>query len=206
MQQHPPLAKIHPNVEIGENASVGEFVIVGEPPRGRKSGELRTVIGRDAVIRSHTVIYAGCVIGDDFQTGHHVLVREECVIGDRVSIGSSSVVEAKLHIADDVRIHTQAFIAEKTVLEKGCWIGPNVVVTNAPYPLCRNSKETFKGAIIRREAKVGANVTILPGVEVGAQALVGAGTVISRDIPEREVHVGNPNRKMKTVDQLPYDL
>ena len=102
--------KIHPNVTIGKNAVIEDFVIIGTPPRGKKSGELPTTIGDNAVIRSHTVIYAGNSIGNSFQTGHHVMVREENNIGDNVSIGTSSVVEHHVTIGDDVRIHTNAFI------------------------------------------------------------------------------------------------
>src|SRR5512146_1231331 len=81
-------ARVLPNVRLGADARLGDFVVVGEPPRGKQPGELETRIGARAVIRSHTVIYAGNVIGDDFETGHGVLVREENEIGDHVSIGS----------------------------------------------------------------------------------------------------------------------
>jgi UDP-3-O-[3-hydroxymyristoyl] glucosamine N-acyltransferase len=123
--------RIYPNVEIGAGAEIDDFVIIGVPPRGKGPGELKTVIGRNAVIRSHTVIYAGNTIGDDFQTGHHVMIRECNEIGSQVSIGTHSVVEHHVKIEDDARIHSQAFVPEYSVLEQGCWIGPNVVFTNA---------------------------------------------------------------------------
>jgi len=196
--------KVHPNVILGRNATIEEYVLIGVPPRGRKSGELPTKIGDNAVIRSHTVIYAGNVIGDNFQTGHHVLVREENRIGDDVSIGTSSVVEHHVEIGSHVRIHTGAFVPETSVLEEGCWLGPHVVITNALYPLSPNVKQELKGAIIGKRAKIGANVTLLPGVKVGENALVGAGAVVTKDVPPESVVVGNPAEPINKVSNLPY--
>ena len=85
--------QIYPNVTLGIGSNLGEFAIIGEPPREKAAGELLTQIGQGAVIRSHTVIYAGNIIGNNFQTGHGVLIREENIIGDHVSIGSHSVIE-----------------------------------------------------------------------------------------------------------------
>ena len=168
---------VHPNVTFGAGASIGEFCIVGEPPRGKKPGELETRLGARAVIRSHTVIYAGNVIGDDFQTGHGVLVREDNQIGNHVSIGSHTIVEHHVKIGNHVRLHSNVFVPEFSILEEGCWLGPHVVVTNARYPLSRDVKKNLKGAWIKRGGKIGANATLLPGVTIGENALVGAGAV-----------------------------
>jgi len=195
-------ARIYDNVEIGPGAQLGDYVIIGEPPRGKAAGELRTVIGANAVIRSHTVIYAGNHIGDGFQTGHGVMLREENEIGDHVSIGTNSVVEHHVTIEDHVRIHSQAFVPEFSRLERGCWIGPNVVLTNAKYPLSPHVKSELQGPVIGAGAKIGANSTILPGRQVGPDALVGAGSVVVDDVPARAVVVGNPARVIKQVDDL----
>jgi len=197
-----PNARLYANVILGDNATIGDFVIVGEPPRGKKPGDLGTVIGARAVIRSHTVIYAGNVIGDDFQTGHGVLVREENKIGDNVSIGSHSIVEHHVTIGNGVRIHSNVFVPEFSILEDECWLGPNVVVTNARYPRSKNVKENLKGATIKRDAKIGANATLLPGVVIGENALVGAGAVVVDDVPDGAVVVGNPARVVKQIDEI----
>ena len=202
-----PTANIYPNVRLGPNVLVGDYVVIGVPPRGHEPGDLETRIGDNAVIRSHTVIYAGNVIGDNFQTGHGVLIREENEIGDNVSIGSHSVVEHHVKIGHGVRIHSQVFVPEFSVLEDGCWIGPNAILTNARYPLSRGVKESLKGPTVKAGAKVGANATLLPGIVVEVSALVGAGAVVVNDVPEGKVVVGNPAKVIKDVAELGvYDL
>jgi acetyltransferase-like isoleucine patch superfamily enzyme len=192
------------NVQLGEGSVVEDYCILGTPPRGTGDGELSTIIGERAVIRSHTVIYAGNTIGQNFQTGNKVNIREANRIGNNVSVGTLSVIEHHVEIADNVRIHTQAFIPEFSVLEEGCWIGPNVVLTNAKYPLSPGVKDQLAGVVIRRGAKIGANATILPGVVVGENALVGAGAVVVRDVAAGTVVVGNPARVVSHIADLPY--
>jgi acetyltransferase-like isoleucine patch superfamily enzyme len=194
--------RVYPNVHFGTDAQIGDYAIIGSPARGKRAGEPETRIGARAVIRSHTVIYAGNVIGDDFQTGHGALVREENQIGNHVSIGSHSIVEHHVVIGNNVRIHSNVFVPEFSILEDDCWLGPNVVVTNARYPRSRNVKETLKGATIKRGAKIGANATLLPGVVIGENALVGAGAVVTRDVPAGAVVVGNPARVVKRVEEI----
>lgn len=200
-------AHIYSSVSLGATPSIGEFVVVGVLPSGRLSDDLETRIGDNAVIRSHSVIYAGNQIGRDFMTGHSVLIREENRIGDNVSVGSHSVIEHHVRIADNVRIHSQAFIPEFSILDEGCWIGPNVVFTNARYPLSPGAKENLKGPIVRSGAKIGANSTLLPGVIIGKDALVGAGAVVVGDVAPGKVVAGNPASVIGDVSELGiYDL
>lgn len=200
--------KVYLNVKLGTNVQIGDYVIIGVPPKGKKSGELETVIGDNAVIRSHTVIYAGNVIGDDFQTGHTVMIRELNQIGNNVSIGTHSVVEHHVKIGNGVRIHSQSFIPEYCVLEDGVWIGPNVVLTNVYHPLCSKAKECLKGSALKENAKIGANATLLPDITIGRNVLVGAGSVVVDDVPDDKVVAGNPARIIKDICDLtcPYGL
>lgn len=197
-------AKILKNVELGENIIVEDFVIIGVQPKGKIEGELKTVIGKNSIIRSHTVIYAGNIIGDGFQTGNHASIREENIIGNNVSVGTKSVVEFKTKISDGVRIHSQAFIPEYCELKQDCWIGPNVVLTNASYPKSLRAKDFLKGVIVGKNAKIGANSTILPGINIGDNSLIGAGSVVSHDVPNDKVVAGNPVKVIKDVKDLLY--
>jgi acetyltransferase-like isoleucine patch superfamily enzyme len=167
-------------------------------------GELETVLGSGAYVRSHTVIYAGNIIGNGFQTGNKANIRELNRIGDNVSVGTLSVIEHHVEIGNNVRIHSQAFIPEFSILEDDTWLGPNVVLTNAKYPLSQDVKRSLKGPWIKRGAKIGANATILPGVVVGENVLVGAGAVVVKDIPDGVVVAGNPARIIRQISELPY--
>ena len=181
-----------------------DFSIIGTPPRGFKEGDLKTTIGDSACIRSHTVIYAGNKIGNNFQTGHHVLIREYNEIGNDVSVGTGSVIEHHVAIQDNVRLHTGVFVPEYSILENDCWLGPNVTITNAKYPRSKNVKEKLKGAHIKKGAKVGANATLLPGVIIGENALIGAGSVVTKDVPANKVYAGNPAKEINDINNLPY--
>lgn len=194
--------KIYKNVELGKNCVIEDYAIIGVPPRGKQDGELKTVIGDNAVIRSHTVIYAGNIIGNNFQTGHHVMIREENKIGDNVSIGTNSVVEHHIELHDNVRMQSSCFVPEYSVLAEGAWLGPNVVVTNALYPLSKNVKANLKGAQIGQGAIIGANCTLLPGVKIGEKSLIGAGSVVTKDIDDGAVAYGNPAKAKKKKEDL----
>ncbi len=199
-----PTAKVYKNVELGKDVTIEEYVIIGVPPAGKQEGNLKTVIGDHAIIRSHSVIYAGNRIGHHFQTGNNVNIREENTIGNNVSIGTKTVVEFQTTIEDNVRIHSQAFIPEYCTLHKGCWIGPNVVLTNAKYPKSVKAKDFLEGVVVGKQAKIGANATILPGVTIGDHALVGAGSVVSNAVPTRKVVMGNPAKVIDDVSNLRY--
>lgn len=192
-------AKIYPNVRIGKDAVVEDYCIIGAPYKGSLPGEL-TIIGDHAVIRTHTVIYSGNRIGDNFQTGNKTNIRELNTIGNNVSVGSLSVIEHHVIVEDDVRIHSQAFIPEYSVLKKRCWIGPNVVLTNALYPLSPGVKDTLRGPVIEESAKIGANATVLPGVIVGRNSLVGAGSVVTNNVEEDSIVAGNPARFIRKIN------
>jgi acetyltransferase-like isoleucine patch superfamily enzyme len=193
---------IYDGVELGPEAEIGEYVVVGVAPVGYEPGQVRTVIGAGARIRSHSVIYAGNRIGDRFQTGHGVLIREFNQIGDDVSVGSHSIVEHRVRIGDRVRIHSNVFVPEFSILEDDAWLGPHAVLTNAPYPRSRDAKATLKGPHLLAGAKIGANTTILPGITIGRNALVGAGAVVVTDVPDGQVVVGNPARAIKDIDEI----
>jgi len=192
-----PLSVVADSVRLGDGSVVEELCVIG-----RHGPDAPTIIGPNATLRTHTVLYAGNTIGAHFATGHHALVRESNTIGDNVSIGSLSVVEHHVTIGDGVRIHSQCFVPEYSVLERGAWLGPRVTLTNAPFPRCPDVSRCLVGVTIGRDARIGANVTILPGVKIGERALVGAGAVVVKDVPAGAVVIGQAARPVKTIDEL----
>lgn len=198
----PRLNQIYPNVLIGANASLEMPCIVGKPPRGKKAGELETRIGKNCLIRPFTTIYAGVLIGNDFETGQGASIREDNVIGDGVRVGTHAILEFGNRIGDNVRIHSGCFL-EMVTVEDNVFIGPNVVFTDDPHPMnCPRYKECLGGAYVKELAKIGANCTILPGVTIGRNSLVGAGSVVVRNVPDNAVVVGNPARVIKSISEL----
>ena len=177
-------------------------LLVGKAPRGAREGERAARIGAGATIRPFTTIYAGSVFGDRLQTGQGACIREDNEIGDDVSIGTNAVLEFGNRIGNRVRIHTGCFL-ELVTIEDDVFVGPNVVFTDDPHPMnCPRYQDCKGGAVVRRRARIGANSTILPGVEIGEEALVGAGSVVVHDVPPGMVVVGNPARVVKRVDEL----
>lgn len=186
---------IYSNVRL-RNHIVEDFCILG------CGGFQETFIADNAIIRSHSVIYCGTTIGTNFHAGNKVNIREECSIGHNVSIGTLSVIEHHVKIGDNVRIHSQVFIPEYTILEDDCWIGPNVVFTNAKYPNSPTTKENLHGVFVGQKAIVGANSTILPGVKLGCKCIVGAGSVVVKDVPPESVVAGNPAKIINTLKNI----
>lgn len=195
---------VYDYVKLGAGTVIEDYCIIGVAAKGQKENELDMVIGMESHLRSHTVIYAGNRIGERFQTGNKVNIRELNDIGDNVSIGTLSVIEHHVRIGNNVRIHSQAFIPEYSILEDDTWIGPNVVLTNAKYPLSIGVKDNLKGPLIKRGSIIGANATILPNVVIGENALVGAGSVVVKDVSDGAVVAGNPARNIKNISELPY--
>jgi acetyltransferase-like isoleucine patch superfamily enzyme len=188
------------NPRLGVGLVADDGVIIGCSSGRGCAEELR--LGDGARLRSGTVLYDGTRIGDRFQTGHHVVVREDTVIGDDVSIWSNSVVDYGCRIGHRVKIHANCYVAQFTRIEHGAFLAPGVVCANDLYPGRADSAAAMTGPTIQAGAQIGANATILPFVVVGAGALVGAGSVVTRDVPAGMVAYGCPAVAVRAVDDL----
>lgn len=187
---------------IGQNAKIFEPVTLGFPSRDNlgKTEYIGTTIGKNAVIRSGTIIYCDVVIGDGFQTGHNVIIREKTRIGENVAIGTATVIEGDCSIGNNVNIQSMVYIPTNTIIEDSVFIGPNTVLTNDRYPPTRIGG--LEGPHIRKGAAIGANTTLIPGVCIGEGALVAAGAVVTRDVPDHMLAVGSPAR----IKDLPRQM
>lgn len=191
-----------PNVHIGKLAVIEPPCVLGLPPRGAAPGERALRIGKNCRLRPFTAIYAGTTIGKGFQTGQGASIREDNIVGDNVIIGTNAVLEFGNKIGNNVHIHTGCFL-EMVTIEDDVFVGPNVVFTDDPHPMnCPKYKECVGGATVKRLARIGANSTILPGVVIGENSLVGAGSVVTKDVPPNSVVAGNPARVINEVASL----
>ena len=200
----PALRDVPPDVVLGRGCLIDDNVILGARP-GRPVRAPTVRLGRRSIVRSGSVLYAGSRIGDRFETGHNTVVREDNVIGDDVKIWNNSVVDYGCTIGDRVKIHSNCYVAQFTTIEDDVFLAPGVSLANDPHPgtlthLC------MRGPRIKAGAQIGMNATILPFVTVGERSLVGAGAVVTRDVPPGMVVVGNPARVLKPVSEISCPL
>jgi acetyltransferase-like isoleucine patch superfamily enzyme len=176
-------------------------VIIGYPVSRRADRPL--VLGAGARLRSGTVLYDGSRIGPGLETGHGVVVREDCEIGAHVNIWSNSVVDYGCRIGNRVKIHSNCYIAQFTLLDDDAFLAPGVTIANDLYPGDERSAKLMTGPHIGAGAQIGVNVTILPFVRIGAGAMIGSGSVVTRNIPPGVVAYGNPAVPRRRVADLP---
>jgi acetyltransferase-like isoleucine patch superfamily enzyme len=204
--------KIYGISAIGKNCMIMENVILGYPSN-RILNELRSKklrierysfpgvkIGNNAVIRSNSTIYCDVNIGDNLRTGHNVMVREMTSVGDSVLIGTNTVIDGYTIIGNNVSIQGNVYMPTNTVVEDNVFLGPCSVLTNDKYPI--RVKHELQGPIIRKGASIGANSTILPGVEIGEGAMVGAGALVTRDVSPWKLAIGAPVRIVELPEHL----
>jgi acetyltransferase-like isoleucine patch superfamily enzyme len=201
-----PTAVVHPGTILAEGVQILDHAVVGKQPSlGARSTAKREplaplMLGEGTIVSTGAVVFAGTQVGARVIVGDGARIRERCVIGDDVVIGSGSLVENDTTIGSRTRIQAEAYITAYSVLEEDVFIAPCVVTTNDNF-MGRTEKRLalIKGPTIRRGARVGGGATLLPGIEVGEDAFVGAGAVVTRDVPPRVVVVGSPARVLRDV-------
>jgi len=189
---------------LGKDCHVDAGVSLGYRT-GRNIETVPTRIGDHAAIRTGTVIYTNSVIGHHLETGHNVIIREENVIGDNFSIWNNSCVDYGCNIGSGVKIHNNVYIAQFTTIEDDVFLAPGVMLANDPHPICT---KCMQGPTLKKGCRLGVNVTVLSHVVIGEGALIGAGSVVTRDIPPYTLAYGNPAVPRKHVDELicPFEL
>lgn len=185
-------------VEGLEHATLTGPCTLGHPAR-EATGPLR--LGHGVVVRSFAVLYQGSQLGARVQVGHGALVREDNLIGDDSSVGSGAHLEPGNRLGARTRVHSGSFLSS-TTLGDDVFCGPHVVFTDDPHPPCPRYLDCVGGAVVEDGASIGARAVILPGVRIGAGALVGAGAVVTRDVAPGDIVVGNPARVVGRRDEL----
>jgi acetyltransferase-like isoleucine patch superfamily enzyme len=189
-----------PDVRVGPGLQADQGVGIGCP--SARSPAATLVVGEHAQLRTGTVVYLGSRLGARFATGHNVVIREECEIGDDVSVWSNSVVDYGCRIGDRVKIHSNCYVAQFTEIDDDAFLAPGVMIANDLYPGSPESAMHMSGPSIGAGAQIGVNATVLPYLRIGAGTVVGAGAVVTHDLPPGSVAYGSPARVHGSVRDL----
>jgi acetyltransferase-like isoleucine patch superfamily enzyme len=201
-----PSAIVYPGTVLGEGVKVLEGAVVGKQPTlsprstAKREPLAPATLGDGTVVSTGAVVFAGTTIGARVVLGDQSCVRERVTIGDDVVVGRGSLVENDTTIGALTKVQADAYITAYSVLEDNVFIAPCVVTTNDDF-MGRTERrhELVKGPTIRRGARVGGGAVLCPGVEIGEEAFVGAGAVVTKDVPPRKIVVGNPARVLRDV-------
>ena len=201
-----PTAVVHPGTVLGEGVRVLEYAVVGKQPvlsprsTARREDLPPTELGDGTVVSTGAIVFAGTRIGARVIVGDQACVRERVTLGDDVVVGRGSLVENDTTVGALTRIQADAYITAYSTLEEDVFIAPCVVTTNDNL-MGRTERrhELIRGPTIRRGARVGGGAILCPGIEIGEEAFVGAGAVVTKDVPPRTIVYGSPAKAIRAV-------
>lgn len=191
-----PFTIVHGNVEIAEGTKIGSHCELGVATPLGDGSPLR--IGPDSIIRSHSVFYESSSFGAQLVTGHQVSVRENTQAGYGLQIGTQGEIQGDCRFGDYVKMQSNVFVGKYTEFGDYIWVFPRVVFTNDPHP----PSNIMRGVTVKNFAAIAAMSTILPGVTIGEGALVGAGSIVTKDVGDTRLVVGNPAHDKGSVHKI----
>ena len=201
-----PTATVYDGTILGEGVRVLEYAVVGKQPSlGARSTAKReplppTTIGDNTVVSTGAIVFAGSSVGADCIVGDQSCIRERVTMADDCVLGRGSLIENDTTVGTGTRIQAGAYITAYSRLEEDVFVAPCVVTTNDNFMgRTERRKELMRGPTIRRSARIGGGAILCPGIEVGEEAFVGAGAVVTKDVPPRVVVVGSPARVLRPV-------
>jgi acetyltransferase-like isoleucine patch superfamily enzyme len=195
---------VHAGTVIGDGCEIADHAVLGRRPRLSPHSGARGEVGAlelaaRACVGAGAVVFAGTRVGEEAILGEQSFVRERSVIGAGSVIGRGSVVDNDVTLGARVRVQTNVYLTALTVVEDDVFIGPGAITTNDDTMSRHAPQAPLKGAILRRACRVGGGAVLVPGVEVGEEAFVAAGAVVTRDVPPRTVVMGVPARVVREV-------
>jgi UDP-2-acetamido-3-amino-2,3-dideoxy-glucuronate N-acetyltransferase len=197
---------VHAGTVVGSGARLGDGCVIGKAPSlGARSTSSReppppAVLGEGVTVGAAAVVLAGARIGDGCVVADQAHVRERTEIGAESVVGRGASVENEVRIGVRAKLQTGAYVTAWSVVEDDVFVAPGVVLTNDPTAGRRQGEE-LRGAVLRRACRIGGGAVLLPGVEVGEEAFVGAGAVVTRDVPARKVAIGVPAKVVRDVGE-----
>jgi acetyltransferase-like isoleucine patch superfamily enzyme len=199
-------AIVYPGTIVGDGCRILDYAVVGKQPTlsprsTAKPQELPPLeLGAGTVVSTGAIVFAGARIGERVIVGDQACVRERVEVADDVVIGRGAVIEHDTTVGELTKIQADAYITAYSTLEDNVFIAPCVVTTNDNFMGRTERRHALrKGPTIRHGARIGGAAILLPGVEIGEEAFVGAGAVVIGDVPPRVVVVGNPARILREV-------
>ncbi len=195
---------VHASTIIGDGCVIEDNVLLGKPPRLAKSSTARgefgvLSIGRGATVCAGAIVFAGASIGEGSLIGDQSFVRERSSLGAGTTVGRGSVVDNDVTLGERVRVQTNVYLTAFTLVEDDVFVGPGVVTTNDDTMARHPRGEALRGATLRRACRIGGGAVLTPGIEIGEEAFVAAGAVVTHDVPARVVVMGAPARVLRDV-------
>jgi UDP-2-acetamido-3-amino-2,3-dideoxy-glucuronate N-acetyltransferase len=198
---------VYPGTVLGSDVRLGDGCVIGKPPvlaagssaAGEQPGPAR--LGDGVSVGAGAVVLAGAELGDGCVVGDQAHVRERTSIGAGSVVGRGASVENDVRIGERVRLQTNAYITAWSVVEDDVFVAPGVITANDPTAGRRAPGQELRGPTLRRASRIGAGAVLLPGVEIGEEAFVAAGAVVTVDVPARAVVMGVPARVVREVPE-----
>lgn len=201
---------IYEGTRIGSNVTIQDHAVIGKlPARARNSATTKSenvyipaIIGDGCTIGTSSIIYANAQLANDVFVADLATVRERVHVGEKTIVGRGVSIENDCTIGARCKLETNCYITAYSLLEDDVFIAPCVVTSNDNY--MARTKERFqhyKGVIVKKGGRIGANSTILPGKTIKEDGVVAAGSVVTRDVPSREIVAGTPARKHRAVPE-----
>ena len=198
---------IHPDTVIGNNVRIDDHTVVGKLPMKAALSAITqeqqlppAVVGDGVILGTSVVVYRGCTLNKNVMVADLASVRENAEIGEFTIVGRGVTVENKVTVGKKCKLETEAYITALSEIGDGCFIAPEVTFTNDNF--VGRTKERFKhfkGVTMKRGARIGANTTVLPGITIHEDALVAAGSVVTKDVPAKKIVMGTPARVIRDV-------
>jgi acetyltransferase-like isoleucine patch superfamily enzyme len=197
---------VHDGTVIGPGCAIEDHVVLGKRPRlARHSGARGAVgglrLGAGVSVGAGAVLFAGATVADEAIVGDQSYVRERSSVGRGSVIGRGSVVDNDVVIGARVRVQTNVYLTAFTIVEDDVFVGPGALTTNDDTMARHGEEMPIRGATLRRACRVGGGAVLTPGVEIGEEAFVAAGAVVTRDVPARAVVMGVPARVVREVGE-----